>query len=249
MFIQRQICTFLRFFPVDLHHVPQLEGQSGHYRILVLFDQLLSLLGLHLHRGPLFDGSEDVCGVGEHEDPLVEGGDVGVGVHPADYVELGVLLEDDGHDLLEVLDVLLVLLGLGVQVPRNEHVAVEEHGAGVLVPVEQVPFLLLQPLQHLAGPELLVEAVPFGEDESVLVRADLDEVLLLELLEVLHQQLIGLLDEDHVSHRLVHALLELLQLFLLVQERLLEIRLVLLQVLLRTAPLCVVQVQNLEDLE
>ena len=119
----------------------------------------------------------------------------------------------------------------------------------MLVPVQQVPFLLFQPLQHLAGPELLVEAVPFGKNERVLVRADLNKVLLLELLEVLHQQLIRLLDEDHVSHRLVHPLLELLQLFLLVQERLLKIRLVLLQILLCVAGLCLVQVQYLEDLE
>ncbi len=63
---------------------------------------------------------------------------------------------------------------------------------------------------------LFVESRFLGEDQRVFIRTDRDEILFLELLDVVDQQLIRLLYKDDVCHAFIHALFELLELFLFI---------------------------------
>ena len=76
MLIKWQIVSLVGLFPIDLHHVLHMEGQSGHNCILVLLYQLLSLGCLHLHRGPLLHTCIDFSSIREHVQFLVKGSDV-----------------------------------------------------------------------------------------------------------------------------------------------------------------------------
>ena len=78
-------------------------------------------------------------------------------------------LDDYRHDLLEILDVCQVLGCFGVQMPRDKEVVVQEHHAGMFVPVQQGLLFDCQPSQEVRNWVRLVESIAFCEDESVLI--------------------------------------------------------------------------------
>jgi len=224
-----------------------LDGEGGHDGVLEFLDQFFGLGTLDLHRGALLDGGELRLVVGEHVDALVEGPDEGVGVHAADEFEVRVLLEHEGHDLDEILDVGRIFLLLGVEVARDEHVVVQEHDRSVVVPVEQAVLLGSEPVEEGLGIALGGEAVPLGEDEGVFVCADGDVELVIKPFQVLDQQLVRLLHEHHVGVALLKPLLELLQLPLLIQEGLSKVGREMGSVGLHAELTCLVDVQDLVD--
>ena len=106
--------------------------------------------------------------------------------------------------------------------PRNQEIVVQEHNTSMFAPIKESKFLRSQPSQELFSLILLLKAISFGKNEGIFVRTDSNKIFLLELLQVLNQILVWFLNKDNISHRLIHALLELFQFFLLVQKRLLE---------------------------
>ena len=242
--VEGEKLLFAWFLAGNGEDVLGLYGEGGHDGVLEFLDQFFSLAALDLHRSSLLDRGELLLAVGEQVQPLVEGLDERVGVHAADNLELGVLFEDDGHDLDEVPDVGGVLLLLGVEVAGDEHVGVEEHEGGVLVPVEEGELVGREPVEEGLRGVVGVEAGALGEDEGVLVRADADEEVVLELLQVLDQHLVWLLHEHDVRVALLQPLLELLQLPLLVQERLSVVRVEVRQVRLHSQSARLVDVQH-----
>ena len=96
---------------------------------------------------------------------------------------------------------------------------------------------------------LLVESAFLCENESIFVRAQRYEILIVEFLNILNQKLIRFLNKHNICHRLAHAFLELLKFFPFIEEGLREERSIFFQINLRIAVDCVTQVEDLEDSE